>query len=590
MVNSISVPSIGLANLRMEDGKYVKLRKPRYEDEDTSPTTSRELKGFYVYSLAAEVFAVCGVGSFLPVTLEQLARENGVLWSDQTTPCVAKTSTRVAARVVAARAAASDTTQCVIPALGNMTTSSFALYTFSIAVFVQALALVSFSAVADHGLYRKKFLTAFGFCGSISSMLFIAVVPQAFLLAPLLVVIGVTCLGSSFVILNSFLPLLVANHPQVASDDLAEKDRSSIPPRVHSLDSGDRFSIDRSLDLTRQAANDEKDSVALKLSTQISSTGVGIGYAAAVFVQILSILLLFGMSKLSSVSSTLPLRLVLLLVGTWWLLFTIPSSMWLRDRPGPPLKKISDGNVLRSCFAYTLFAWGSVWKTVKIAVKLRQMVIFLIAWFLLIAIALLSITATASGIAGATLWPLISRRLELKTNRTIVACILAMELIPLYGLLGYVPLVKSWGVGGLQQAWEIYPLGFIHGFVMGGLSSYCRSLFGQLIPPGNEAAFYALYAITDKGSSALGPALVGLIVDATGSIRPAFAFLAILILLPLPLMMAVDAERGRADAAVLRRRRKKARRGIDADECLESRAAGTPVLEEEAEGLMRDHE
>jgi UMF1 family MFS transporter len=83
---------------------------------------------------------------------------------------------------------------------------------------------------------------------------------------------------------------------------------------------------------------------------------------------------------------------------------------------------------------------------------------------------------------------------------------------------------------------------------MGGLSSYCRSFFGLLIPPDREAAFYALYAITDKGSSAVGPAIVGTIVDATGTIRPAFAFLAVLIALPVPLMWMVDAERGRGDA------------------------------------------
>lgn len=34
----------------------------QYESEDLSPTTTRELRGFYAYSLAAEVFAVCGVG------------------------------------------------------------------------------------------------------------------------------------------------------------------------------------------------------------------------------------------------------------------------------------------------------------------------------------------------------------------------------------------------------------------------------------------------------------------------------------------------------------------------------------------------
>ncbi|MGG6499257.1 UNVERIFIED_CONTAM: MFS transporter, partial [Bacteroidetes bacterium 56_B9] len=77
---------------------------------------------------------------------------------------------------------------------------------------------------------------------------------------------------------------------------------------------------------------------------------------------------------------------------------------------------------------------------------------------------------------------------------------------------------------GLQQQWEMYPLGAVYGLVLGGLSSYCRSLYGELIPPGSEAAFYALYAITDKGSSVFGPAIVGAITDATGDIRPAFWF------------------------------------------------------------------
>ncbi|RQM07838.1 hypothetical protein DH86_00000718, partial [Scytalidium sp. 3C] len=65
-------------------------RAPRYEGEDTSVTSNRELWGWYAYSIAGEVFAVCGVGSFLPVTLEQLARDRGVFFSDKSTPCTAK--------------------------------------------------------------------------------------------------------------------------------------------------------------------------------------------------------------------------------------------------------------------------------------------------------------------------------------------------------------------------------------------------------------------------------------------------------------------------------------------------------------------
>jgi len=423
------------------------------------------------------------------------------------------------------------------------------------------------------GTYRKKLLLSFGFTGAIASMLFIIVSPSLYLLGSFLVVVGVACLGSSFVLLNSFLPLLASNHPSVIphqgkgeheSLDLQdmESERHDVSPVNESSSSS----------FPSRAEPQDHASPELALSTKISSKGVGIGYIAAVFVQILSILLLVGLSKVHFSSASIPLRLVLFLVGTWWAVFTVPCALWLRDRPGPPLKS-SFGRRGRfgQVFAYVFFAWSSVWKTITVAFKLRQTVIFLVAWFLLsdaiatvsgtailfartelkmetAPIAILSITATSSGIAGAFAWPAISRRYRIPTQRTIIACVLLMEVIPIYGLTGYLPFVKSWGVGGLQQAWEIYPLGVVHGFVMGGLSSYCRSFYGLLIPPGSEAAFYALYAITDKGSSAVGPAIVGLIVDGTGNLRSAFGFLAFLIALPIPLILWIDVEKGRSDA------------------------------------------
>lgn len=99
----------------------------------------------------------------------------------------------------------------------------------------------------------------------------------------------------------------------------------------------------------------------------------------------------------------------------------------------------------------------------------------------------------------------------------------------------------------------MYPVASIYGFILGGLSSFCRALFGDLVPPGFEAAFYSLYAITDKGSSVFGPAVVGAITDRTGQIRPAFAFLAVLIAAPFPILLCVDVERGKRDGIALAR-------------------------------------
>jgi len=169
------------------------------------------------------------------------------------------------------------------------------------------------------------------------------------------------------------------------------------------------------------------------------------------------------------------------------------------------------------------------------------------------ALALINVIVTLSGIVGAFTWSKVSRMMQLTPSHTILACICLFELIPLYGLLGYIPAIKRLGSFGLQQQWEMYPLGGIYGLVLGGLSSYCRSVFGELIPPGSEAAFYALYAITDKGSSVFGPAIVGAITDATGDIRPAFWFLAVLIGLPIPIMFSVDVERGKREGAALAR-------------------------------------
>lgn len=85
-------------------------------------------------------------GSFLPLTLEQLAREQGFLSSSHL-PCVGPD-----APPAAGNGTAPANEACVVPLMGlEINTASFAMYTFSLAVLIQALTLVSFSALADYG-------------------------------------------------------------------------------------------------------------------------------------------------------------------------------------------------------------------------------------------------------------------------------------------------------------------------------------------------------------------------------------------------------------------------------------------------------
>ncbi|KAI9792741.1 MAG: Autophagy protein 22 [Piccolia ochrophora] len=599
----------------MEDGLRGGPAPARFAGDDVRLTSEKELRGWYSYGWAVEVFVVCGVGSFIPITLEQLARERGVLLSDKTSPChasfdtssPANASSFASANVLPRTIAGGSQRQCIIYFLGaEINTASFAMYTFSLSVLVQSLVIISMSGAADHGEltflstklavqpltrvgnYRKRLMLIFAFTGATATMLFISVVPKIYLFGGLLAIVANVCFGASFVLLNSFLPLLVRHHPTIRrgtlgaastrpSTDSADESSEDVlileegDDAVESLADSSAALLPRSSSgqTTPAAASPAAASPELQLSTKISSYGIGIGYIAAVLVQSLSVFIV-----ILTGSTTFSLRLVLFVIGAWWFLFTFPAALWLRPRPGPPLQIAGYAGKEPSGVGYVKYAWQSLGKTIVRARRLKDVVLFLAAWFLLsdgiatvsgtavlfaktqldmrpAALASINVVVTLCGILGAFSWSSFSRWMGLRPIQTILTCICLFELIPLYGLLGYIGPIRRLGVFGLQQPWEMYPLGAVYGLVLGGLSSYCRSLFGELIPPGSEAAFYALYAITDKGSSIFGPAIVGAITDRAGEIRPAFFFLAALVGLPAPLMWMIDVDRGRREGAAM---------------------------------------
>lgn len=413
---------------------------PSYPGEDTRLTSTRELSGWYSYGWAAEVFVVCGVGSFIPITLEQLARERGVLLSDRTVACSAAFQTTMptnypnttmssqAARALFPRA---DKGQCIIHFAGTeINTASFAMYTFSISVLVQALLIISMSGAADHGRYRKSLLLSFAFTGAVATMLFLAVVPKVYVIGALLAIISNTCFGASFVLLNSFLPVLVRRHPSIQATEIDENGYSEGPSTEETVDhDGATESLLQSSSVAHRMVPIQTSSApvspALRLSTKISSYGIGIGYIAAVIVQTLGIAIVVVADPMTT-STTLILRVVLFLVGLWWFLFTIPAALWLRPRPGPPLPFISNGKQ-RSWAGYIAYAWRSLGKTILRARRLKDVTLFLGAWLLLsdgiatvsgtavlfaktelqmtpAALALISLVGTVAGILGAFSW------------------------------------------------------------------------------------------------------------------------------------------------------------------------------------------
>lgn len=520
------------------------------------------------------------------MTLEQLAREVGVLAKDHTTPC---TST-----VASGGADDSSGGACVVKILGtDINTASFAMYTYAISVAFQALLIVSMSGAVDHGAYRKKLLLAFSALGSVSTFAFIVVQPATFLLGGLLAIVCSTCFGACYVLMNSFLPLLVRRHPSIPQDpepDLPqfddERDRSGLADSTSAL-----LAPHAALAASAKKAPREAFSRELQLSARISTYGAGTGYIGAFVVQAIGLIILFTMN-----SSLLSLKIVLAFIGLWWGLFSIPAALYLRPRPGPPLLAAQQPGA--SWTVYVTYSWKLLGRTVMQARQLRDATLFLLAWFMLSdalatvsstailfaktdlqmappSLAFISVLATIFGVIGAFAWSSVTRWLNLSPMQIIAGIVILFELVPIYGLLGFIPAIRELGMFGLQNDWEMYIVGAYFGLILGSVGAYTRSLFGELIPPGSEAAFYSLYSITDKGSSMVGPTITGAIIDAYGSIRPAFVFLVVLVSLPLPLLALVNVQRGKEAAQRL------AAREHGLDEPAVARGVYAPVAQAE---------
>lgn len=576
--------------------------------EDQGPTTKKELWGWFSYSWAAEPFIVSAVGTYVPILLEQFARDNAVRADNYNVPCglpLPDDGTKPPPHKGGDHNGLlppgdindpARSQQCVVPIFGHyyIATASFALYTFSFSVLIQTLVVISMSGAADRGKFRKKLLVWFATIGALSTCCFIFVTQSHYLLASILAIISNSCFGAVSVCGNSFLPVLVRNRPEVLEAVEEVKKLNEANEAAAANENSELLQNEgSSLDATDEAkllleGSDAKHiydhpiliSAISKLSGAISGKGVALGYFSALIVQLSTILVV----KMTG-SSTRSLRIAIFLVGLWWLIFQIPVSLWMRSRPGPPLpepKHIRSRKSFKHRFhrfmmfitnggySYVTYGWMTLFATFKEARQMKDVAIFLLAWFMISdaattinsaavlfaktelqmtapSLAIIGVMVVFFGIMGATLMPkYIAPRLGSNPVRSIMFVVAIAALIPAYGMLGFFTVHF-----GLRSPWEMYVLAAWYGFALGGLNTLCRSVFSLLIPKGKETTFFSLFSVTDKGSSVFGPFITGLITDRTHNIRYTFYFLFFLMLLPIGVLYGVDVERGSREALYL---------------------------------------
>ncbi|KAF8151761.1 autophagy-related protein 22-like protein [Crassisporium funariophilum] len=546
----------------------------------------KKLHGWLSYAFASEVFVIVSLTLFLPICLEQFARDNGFLMPDRTEPCSSlkpAPTTGVASDLEQAR--------CVVKiGWAWIDSASFSLYIYSISVALQAITVISMGGIADNPPHRKRLLLGFAALGSLAAtvFLFLPSTSPIWYLSALLAMLANIGFGASVVAMNAYIPSLAQEAPEVihilaqiqSAEDTPSPDADHDPdtsienPSVPLLAGSATYQV-----VTKKKLQVQYQTELSRATSRISSLGIALGYGAGICLLIVA---LIPITKLQG--STFALRLAIGLSGIWWAVFSIPAAIWLPGASSPHrLTARSDDGVLERGLEVAdkkelnirreiMAAWirlGTMlrWSEMK---KLRNTFKYLAAWFLLSdgfttitstailfgkttlhmspsALILVGVLTPTSGILGSLAWPILQRRFAWTNLQVLVGLVIMASMIPAYGCLGFLVQGRA-RFGGLTTQGEMFGLAVYFGSVYGAFQGYARAFYAELLPPGEEARWYGLFSITDKSSSFIGPLVVGLISDFTGNIRYAFFFLVFMIWLAVPLLMSVDVERGRKDA------------------------------------------
>lgn len=202
-----------------------------------------------------------------------------------------------------------------------------------------------YSDLALTAPYRKKSLLFFAVLGSISTMLFLILPSDSsiWFASVLLAVQANVSFGASVVAMNSYLPSLAKESPEVteahriliansreqhggsphhfAFEFERESPEAPLIPRYEPISTSTSDFAASSIPPPSKA---EYDDTLSRVTSRISSLGVAMGYAAGIF---LLVVVLVPVEKLHG--STFALRLAIGLSGIWWAIFSLPAAIWL---------------------------------------------------------------------------------------------------------------------------------------------------------------------------------------------------------------------------------------------------------------------
>jgi len=258
----------------------------------------------------------------------------------------------------------------------------------------------------------------------------------------------------------------------------------------------------------------------------VSGYGYALGYLGggllfAVNVAMVTRPALFGIADAATA-----VRWSFISVGVWWVVFTIPASLFVREkRLAPPLPF---GPAIRA-------GWRELTGTLAHIRGDKVLLWFLIAyWFYIDGINTIIKMAVDYGLSLGLPQASLIKALLLVQFVGFPAALafgwLGKKIGPRAGI--FLGILVYTGVAGyayfLNSARQFFVMAIVIGLVQGGVQSLSRSLYGRLVPPGKAGEFFGFYNLMGKAAAILGPTLTGVVALTTGDSRLAIVSISLL--------------------------------------------------------------
>jgi len=270
-----------------------------------------------------------------------------------------------------------------------------------------------------------------------------------------------------------------------------------------------------------------------------SARGYSMGYYGSVLMMVVCLLLIMNYQRFGFVSEGEATRVSFLLVGAWWIGFSLIPFSFL---PENPFGRKPSGSIWTKGYEEV----HKVWKSLSSQGDLKR---FLTSYFFYnMGVQTVMYLSALFGTEVLKLedYKLIGTILIIQLVGSIGAYLFARLSASRGNKMSLLTMITIWigvciAAYFITTEYEFYLLAVVVGLIMGGIQSLSRATYSKLIPENtiDHASYFSFYDVTYNLSIVLGTFSYGLINQLTGSMRYSALGLAVYFIIGMAFLMSI---------------------------------------------------